>query len=664
MKVFKLIVKGKFIKKLMLLILASILIPVAVLGYFSYQETYKILEKNMEKTSIQQLLIVNDNVNDYVQKAENQIFRTVDAVQVSDPAKDSLFIDIQLQKVLSNVPDFSQAYIGYQDKKVLMYPFSKLANDYDPTNQAWYKLAVDHKGEVVWSTPYKDPATGNIIVTVAKAIVNSNSVVGVVAADLKLSSLTLKMNNIHIGDTGYIVIIDKNGLTLTHPKKELIGTDIVKQIGLWDKITGREGTVHYNYNNENKFTSYITNNKTGWKILDTMTEAELKAESDSILYFTFWLSIIIVILILPVISFFAIRIASDLQKIRDGLQELAKGNLQVALNIKRKDEFGELAGDFNQSVDNMRGLIAGVQNTIKQVANISNKVELDTEKSLINTNNIAASTQQIVAGMEESVASLQEVSANAEEIAQKSRAFLEVINDGKKIISELKNRAEESVERGSGSYHNALTIFEEKRNNISLAMEEGKVALEIGKMANVIKEIAEQTNLLALNAAIEAARAGEQGKGFAVVADEVRKLAEESAKTVGEIQQLVNKVQSAFANISQVSHQLLEFIDGTVVKDYQGVVEVSKQYTDDANNVERIFHIFINNAEQIGQAVEQVNFALEAVSSSSEETAQSSQEISFNTLKVQEGINKLTDLTKEQSSLVEELKQKIAKFQL
>ena len=149
------------------------------------------------------------------------------------------------------------------------------------------------------------------------------------------------------------------------------------------------------------------------------------------------------------------------------------------------------------------------------------------------------------------------------------------------------------------------SLYKEKEERILRAIEEGKVVVEIGKATEIISDIADQTHLLALNAAIEAARAGEQGRGFAVVAAEVRKLAEQSAKTVAGVQKVIQQVQDAFSNLSENANELLQYINGKVNDDYNRMARAGERYRQDAEAISDLVRSFKNSIKQVTTSIEE-----------------------------------------------------------
>ncbi|WP_238900598.1 MULTISPECIES: methyl-accepting chemotaxis protein [unclassified Clostridium] len=357
-------------------------------------------------------------------------------------------------------------------------------------------------------------------------------------------------------------------------------------------------------------------------------------------------------------------ISNNLKKVLLYAQHLEEGDLTQEIEISSKDEIGSMARALNKANENIRRLIGVIIDGSNDISSSGEELSATTHDVSSKMNDINESIEQISKGAQDLSAITEEVSASAEEIGATTNELANRANDAAVSVGEIKNRSLEIKRKASENIEQGNIIYEEKKENIIKAIEDGKVVNEVKLMANAIGDIASQTNLLALNAAIEAARAGENGKGFAVVADEVRKLAEQSSEAVSSIQGMVLQVQAAFENLSQSVEDILNYIAQNVKPSYELLMNTGIQYEKDAEFVNEMTEEFASSSNQINEVIEQINQAMQTVSATAEESGAGSEEVLNSINEITLAVSDIAKSSQSQAELSQKLNDIVLKFKI
>ncbi|MHB9118685.1 MAG: methyl-accepting chemotaxis protein, partial [Burkholderiales bacterium] len=301
------------------------------------------------------------------------------------------------------------------------------------------------------------------------------------------------------------------------------------------------------------------------------------------------------------------------------LAEIAQGNLGIRVTLKSQDEFGEMAKSLDETAARLREIISSVKNAADQAAQssdgMSHQVELLIERGHARNERIMA----VSAAMEQITVANSEVSSLAGNAAEAVKLNQDLAHNGDANMS--KNQA--AMEKVVTTVNSSVNIINKLSDSIQ----------KIGQITTVIKEIAEQTNLLALNAAIEAARAGEQGRGFAVVADEVRKLAERTSTSTNEISGVVDLIRSETSSaVGAMGEVDREVGEGANYSRLTG--EALKQIVEAANKVTEMVEQIASSTKEQASATDDVAQNLEGISSVTEENAASIQQVGDTSMQV------------------------------
>jgi len=344
-------------------------------------------------------------------------------------------------------------------------------------------------------------------------------------------------------------------------------------------------------------------------------------------------SLLVGVLSAIALGIFIARITS--RPVKEVVRSIDNADLNMRFNSERKDEVGDLQRSFDRFVLSIKETLLQVAEATSAVASASSEISSSTEQMAAGSQEQTSQAGEVASAVEEMTKTIVENSKNAGETSETAKTAKAAAEGGGKVVDE--------------TVAGMRRIAEVVRKSAETVQALGKSSDQIGEIIGVIDDIADQTNLLALNAAIEAARAGEQGRGFAVVADEVRKLAERTTKATKEIASMIKTIQADTAGaVTSMGEGTKEVDEGIRLADRAGsslkeIVEISQRVTDMVAQIAAA-------SEQQSSASEQISKNVEAISTVTGETAQGTQQIA----KAAEDLNRLT----------ENLQQYIDKFKL
>ncbi len=345
-------------------------------------------------------------------------------------------------------------------------------------------------------------------------------------------------------------------------------------------------------------------------------------------------------------------------------QEIAAGNLKLEeIKVKNKDEIGEMAASFNQMVANLRELIHQVSVNSQQVSAASEELNASAEQTSAATEHIALSIEQVATGAEQQV---QSVAQTSEGINEMSRSIQHIAENAHDVYTTA-TVASEKASLGNKTTQTAVTQMSSIHRSIDdlgkVIKSLGEQSNRIGEIVQVISDISSQTNLLALNAAIEAARAGEQGRGFAVVADEVRKLAEQSSGSAEQIATLIHSIQEESNKaVESMAKATKEVGDGltlvtTAGDSFADIQESIVVVTEKVGDVSAA-------AEQISAATQQMVQSVKVIADVAESSAANTENVSSATEEQLASMEEISASAQALSRMAESLEEVISKFKI
>ena len=338
----------------------------------------------------------------------------------------------------------------------------------------------------------------------------------------------------------------------------------------------------------------------------------------------------VVILLLAVIVFFIInysvigpaRLATQqVNSIIDGI-ERGEGDLTERIKVKTEDEIGQLSAGINRFLDQLQGIMLKLRDGSGQMNLQVNNINSSIVSSKSNADDVSSTMQQMSASMEEISVTLDTIATGSQKMLDSVQGMKELAKEGVDVTEAIKGKAQTVRTDAMASKENTIQMIGTNRKRLENAVENSRNVDKIKELTNDILGIASQTNLLALNASIEAARAGEAGRGFAVVADEIRELAERSKNTASHIQDISVVVTESVEELSANANGMLWFIDGTVLSDYDKLVDVANNYYDDADKLDAMMMVLDNKAFEVEDNIREMNDSIDGINIAIDESTQ------------------------------------------
>jgi len=445
------------------------------------------------------------------------------------------------QKALTST--FMASYLGDATGSFTIRPDAKMTAGFDPRVRPWYKGA-ESSNTATLTEPYVDAATGQTIISIASASKKAGQSIGVVGGDLSLQTLIDTLSARDFDGMGYAFLVSADGKILVHPDKSLVmktlseayprNTPRISSDFSEVEVDGKTRIVNFTpvkgLPSVNWYIGLSVDKEKAFSMLSEFRTSAVVATLIAVAIIIALLGMLIRILIQPLHV-----MTRAMEDIADG-----EGDLTKRLTIQNNDEFGVLGTAFNRFVERIHGSIREVSSATGQVNEVALRVLAASNSSMFNSDQQASRTSSVAAAINQLGAATQEIARNAAQASNQASDARNLAEDGQQV-----------VDRSIAAMNQLSSMLSASSTNIESL---NSKTVNIGQILEVITSISQQTNLLALNAAIEAARAGEAGRGFAVVADEVRNLAHRTQESAQQVQTMIEELQvGARESVSNMS---------------------------------------------------------------------------------------------------------------
>lgn len=589
------------------------------------------------------VLAADDSINSFINQKEAK-----SSADLATGPVEQKILDLG-RTLLTTHKSFVDVYVGTKHGGFAMASDAPLPPGYDPRARPWYKEALAEKGQPIISKAYQS-TTGDVVLTAAETVGRGSDVLGVVGIDVTLAELTNFIKTIKIGSSGYVILVQDDGVILADPKTPAHNFKKLSELGneafaLFGKTSA--GSLEVEINDTTYAAKVLTSPSLGWKLIGLIEQREIMANVYSMIKIIAGIGLIITAVFVVIGILLANSLAKPILLTTLMIKDIAEGegDLTKRLVVATKDELGELATWFNSFLDNLQTIIrdvashAGVVDASSgRLLGIATKLASNARETSGKAANVASASNEMSNNMSNVASTMEQTTSNTGMVAVAVEEMAATIHEIAKNSERARGISEKAVSQAAAASN--------KMNNL------GQAAQAISAVTETITEISEQTNLLALNATIEAARAGEAGKGFAVVANEIKELARQTAAATAEIK---GKIEGVQGTTNETVTEIKSI--GTVINDINDIiVSIATAIEEQSVATNEIS----NNVSQASQGIENVNrniaegtTVIEGINTEVAAVNASAGDISANSKDIEENANELKRLANELNGIID-----------
>ncbi|OPX88729.1 methyl-accepting chemotaxis protein [Pelotomaculum sp. PtaB.Bin117] len=691
--------------KLVLVYIVTLVVALVVTTVIDYDKSRKILISSLEETLTSLAVSSSNEVALWLEGRKSEVAALANTPLITSGADEAKLAFLAAETRRNNL---YETFFIADDKGDYIITSGAPGNVKD---RDYFKKVM--LGETVVSDPVVSRATGKTVIAVASPIRMANGTTGLLGGTVLIDDLSKRIDSIKVGKTGYAYMVQGDGLVIAHPNKDMVmksnlikdsSLDINLREAMQKVVRGDRGISHYTFDGVDKYVAYTPVPGTNWGMAMTESMAELSARLTSLPVFTLLVALIIAALTVIISKIMLTKmISSPIENIQELMARAEQGDLTVRGQVLSGDEIGQLTASFNCFIEKIQQMIRNIlesavsfnkslsdmfniastmaagseemdaktHNVNKALAQITERIEGTASASSDTSSNINmvvsaveemySTIQKLAAASEQASVSVDQVSVASEQIAasidkishsaQDMSASVNSVATAVKEINISLNEVSLSCERSTRVTGDAETKARDTKEIIEKLTNSSK---QIGKIINVINDIADQTNMLALNAAIEAAGAGEAGRGFAVVANEVKELAKQTAEATDEIGQQIETMQAnmlgavkAVETITQVIEEIngiTNTIASAVTEQSATTGEISKSIILSAEKVNIITREIVDvaaNSQDAANNISEISKGMQEIAHSANEISIAANDVAENTLKASDKVTQI-----------------------
>ncbi|AAS10842.1 MULTISPECIES: methyl-accepting chemotaxis protein [Treponema] len=596
-----------------------------------------------------------------------------------------------------NYEEFKEIYMGTRWGGFVSSLSEEDEQGFDPRTRPWYKAAAAANGEVIITPVYISTIStgGSPVVALAQAIKDpEGAFLGCIGLDLNLTDLASRVSSIRIGKTGYCMLMQNDGLILADPKHADSNLKILKETGIpafneIDKM--KEGSAFIMLDGKTWKVSVFSLPEVNWKVALFIEQNEILS-----LFYTLLKNMILIGLFMFVLYFtlafiFAGALKRYFKRLEIVFGKIASGDLTDRLAVKKNNEVGRIMMNLNTAIENNHTMICLLKDEADKMNSIGSQLSSSMEETAAaikqigeNVKGVKEKAMSQAAGVTETVATVEQINGRLSRLVSSIEMQTESINESSVVITRMAENTVKIAKTLDQNNELIKTVYGQTKVGKDGARTANEIVKQIAEKSaslleasQIIQNIASQTNLLAMNAAIEAAHAGESGKGFAVVADEIRKLAEgsnlqgkqiaavikETTEIIHDITEAGSRAEKTFIDVYNLVSQISEKEDSIleVMREQEEngkhVLDAIKRINDVTSEIDSASAEMLEGGNQIGQEMQKL-------AEITLETTDSMNEIASGADQITIAVKEVSDITQKNKASIENLSNEVSKFKV